>query len=117
DDFVHAGCKIVYQPISYLNIKRFYEFYKLLKEENFDVICTLNGNFGGIPITISRLAGIKKRIAWYRRSTDAFGNNPFKKLYNQFVNRLVRWNATSILSNSKFALERFHGKYFKNDPR
>lgn len=117
DEYVKAGCHVIYQSISYVNVGKFYQFYKLLKKEKYDVLCTLNGNFGGIPLTIARLAGIKKRIAWHRRSTDAFGNNPFKKVYNQFVNQLVRWNATSILSNSNFALKKFYGRYRENDPR
>src|SRR5699024_9011143 len=116
-EYIKAGCRVIYQSISYLNIGKFYQLYKWLKKENLDVVCTLNGNFGGIPLTVARLAGTHNRIAWHRRSTDAFGNNPFKKLYNKFVNQLLRWNATSILSNSNFALQNFYGRYRKNDPR
>jgi glycosyltransferase involved in cell wall biosynthesis len=66
---------------------------------------------------IANFADVRKRIAWHRRSTDAFGKNPFKKFYSRFANKLVRSHATHILSNSQFALENFYGKYLINDNR
>lgn len=115
--FIEAGSHIIYQPIGYLNPKQFHRFFNVLKKGQYDAVCTFTGNFGGVPLTIARLAGVSKRIAWHRRSTDAFGKNPLKRLYNQFINRLLRWNATAILSNSDFALEQFYGNYRKKDIR
>lgn len=117
EKFEALGCTIFYQKISYFNPFNFIKLYKLLEYYNFDVIGTFNGNFGGIPISIARLAGVPKRIAWYRRSTNAFGTNPLKLIYNQMVNRLVYHNATDILSNSRFALNSFYNHYWENDTR
>ncbi|AWI24447.1 glycosyltransferase [Flavobacterium pallidum] len=117
DDFAKAGAKIFYRSIGYLDIKKAKAFYDFLKSEGFDTICTFNGNFGGLPIAIAKKAGIKNRMAFYRRSTNAFGNNFFKKKYNDFANFLIRKNATGILSNSRAAFENFHKKYHKTDPR
>lgn len=117
EEFEKTGCSVIYKPIGYFNLKNFYNFYKFLKNQNFDSVCTFTGNFGGIPLTIARLAGVKKRIAWHRRSTDAFSRSFLKNSFNKFVNKLIRKNATSVLSNSRFALEYFYGNYYKNDPR
>lgn len=117
EDFAKAGAKIFYKSIGYFDIKKARAFYNLLKSEGFDTICTFNGNFGGLPIAIAKKAGIRNRMAFYRRSTNAFGNNLFKKKYNDFANFLIRKNATGILSNSQAAFENFHKKYYRNDPR
>lgn len=117
DDFENAGCKIFYQSIGYFDFYKLYKLYKLYKQHDFDVVANFNGNFSGLSLLIATLAGVPKKMAWHRRSTDAFGNNLFKKRYNSFVNQLVRWNATYILSNSQFALNNFYRDYQKNDKR
>jgi glycosyltransferase involved in cell wall biosynthesis len=117
DDFEKAGCKIIYQSIGYFDLHKSYKLYKLYKEHEFDVVTNFNGNFSGLSLLVASIACVPKKIAWHRRSTDAFGNNFFKKAYNRFANQLVRWNATHILSNSQFAFDNFYGKYQKNDKR
>lgn len=117
DLFLKEKCILHYKRISYLNPMKFFQIYKFFIKERFDVVCTFNGNFGGVPLLISNLSGIKKRISWYRRSSNAFGENRFKKFYNKLVNYLVRHNATVILSNSRYALESFHKAYYKKDNR
>lgn len=117
DLFEEAGCHIHYGSIGYYHPQRFYRFYRFLKQQSFDAVCTFNGNFGGVALTIARLAGVGCRIAWHRRSTNAFGENRFKLLFNKLVNSLVRWHATKILSNSKYALEQFYPGYWEKDSR
>lgn len=115
--FEEAGCHIHYGSIGYYHPRRFYRFYRFLRRESFDVVCTFNGNFGGVALAIAKLAGVNNRIAWHRRSTNAFGTNPLKLFFNDFVNRLIRLNATKILSNSKFALDQFYEGYWEKDSR
>lgn len=117
DSFENAGCKIIYQSIGYFNLFKAYKLFKLYKVHKFDVVLNFNGNFSGLSLLIATITGVPKKIAWHRRSTNAFGNNLFKKLYNWFSNQLVRWNATQILSNSQFALDNFYSNYPKNDKR
>lgn len=117
DLFDKAGCHIHYGSIGYYHPKRFYRFYRFLQRESFGVVCTFNGNFGGIALTIARLAGVKIRIAWHRRSTNAFGTNPMKLFFNGFANKLIRLNATKILSNSQYALDQFYEGYWEKDKR
>jgi glycosyltransferase involved in cell wall biosynthesis len=117
DDFEKAGCAIYYQSTGYFDLYKSYKLYKFYKDHKFDAVANFNGNFSGLSLLIATIAGVPQKIAWHRRSTDAFGNNLFKKSYNRFANQLVRWNATHILSNSQFALDNFYGSYQKNDKR
>lgn len=115
--FINAKVSINYLSIGYFNFIKVFSFYKLLKKNKFNVICTFNGNFGGLPLFVAKIAKVENRIAFYRRSTNAFGKNKFKLGYNKLANFLVRKNATSILSNSTFAFKNFHEKYYNSDPR
>lgn len=117
DEFAAANCALHYRSLGYINPIKSLKLYTFFKKEKFDVVCTFNGNFGGLALTIAKLAGIEQRIAWHRRSSDAFGNNPLKKLYNTCVNRLIRSNATAVLSNSKHALDKFYSIYYQGGAR
>ncbi|MCC5927639.1 MAG: glycosyltransferase [Cyclobacteriaceae bacterium] len=117
DNFLNFGCDVIYQRLGYVNTVTFLKFYSLIKIKNFDTVCSFIGNFGGVPLTIARIAGVKNRLAWHRRSTNAFKNTFGRNMYNRISNWLIRLNATSILSNSKFALDQFYGSYQNNDER
>ncbi|NDI97578.1 glycosyltransferase [Flavobacterium sp. LaA7.5] len=117
DKFVKAGVTIIYQSIGYFSPSKLFNFYRFLKKNKFDAICTLNGNFGGIPIMTARYAKVTKRVAFYRRSTNAFGNSSLKLFYNKLATFAVRNYATDILSNSEYALQNFHAGYYKKDNR
>ncbi len=117
DKFEKAGATIIYQSIGYFSISKIQRLYKLIKSLKIDTVCTFTGNFGGIPLMTAKNAGVKKRVAFYRRSTNAFGNNYLKLLYNKLATFAVRKYATDILSNSQFAFQNFHPGYYPNDPR
>jgi glycosyltransferase involved in cell wall biosynthesis len=115
--FENLNIPIYHQSLGYFNLKKMKSFYSLLKENNYDTICTFNGNFGGISLTIAKYAGVKNRLAFYRRSTNAFGNNVLKLLYNTFVSGLVRKNANIILSNSEAAFKNFHSDIYQKNKK
>lgn len=88
-----------------------------MRRSDFDVICDFTGNFAGLPLFMAKLAGIKKRIAFYRGSTNHFKETRFKLWYNAIVKRLVLYSATKVLSNSKAALDFFFPVRNKNSER
>jgi len=55
------------------------------------------------------MAGVKSRIGWHRRSTPAFSQTRAKKLYARLSVLLLEKTSTRILSNSRAALDFFHG--------
>lgn len=117
DQYAALGVKIIYKKFGYFNLKSFRFIYRLFKDSRYDTVCDFTDNFAGLALRAAKLAGVKKRMAFYRRSTIAFTPVLHKKLYNNFVNRLVYRNATDILSNSEAAFKNFFPDEYKTDKR
>jgi len=117
NEYQKTGVKLKHLPFDYINIFNWIDIYNYFKEENFYTVCDFGGNFAGITLLVAKLAGVNKRIVFYRRSSDAFKPTLPNKLYNYFVHRLVLRYATRILSNSAYALQFFFGPTSSSDPR
>ena len=114
-DYEQLGVRIVFKKTGYYNLILLFKLYKFFSVNNFSVVCNFSGNFSGPSLLLSKIAKIPCRIASYRRSSNAFGVNKLRSLYNYLCNRLVYFNATDILSNSEFALKVFFPLEYKND--
>ena len=110
DEYIKTGAKIVLMRMNYLNLKAWIILYKFFTHELFDTVCDMGANFAGIPLTIARMAGVKKRVAFYRQSSHLFPLTCLNVIYANFVNWLVYKNATAILANSCHALLFYFGK-------
>jgi len=55
----------------------------------------------------AKKAGVEKRVAAYRGTSDHFQKSILRILYNRWVHRLVYRNATNIVANSKVAFDYF----------
>lgn len=108
EDYKNTGAKIHLQPLGYFNLKSINWYYRFFKQQQFDTICDFNANFAGIPIWLSKRAGVKNRIAFYRQGKDHFKSSLIKKTYNQLVKSLVFKSSTQVLSNSYAALNYFY---------
>lgn len=109
--------QLIKMDIGYFNANSYYRVYKLLKDQNIDAVCDFTGNFAGLILFSAKLAGIKKRIAFYRGSSNHFKETFFRLMYNRLMLFLVKKNATKILSNSKTAIEYFFPNRNSNDKR
>ena len=117
NEYVKLGVNIVFKRFGYYNPIVFIQLFKYLFINKFEVICSFSGNFSGLSLLISNIAKIPIRIAFYRRSSNGFKINSIRLLYNYICNRLVYYNATNILSNSKFAFKVFFPLEYKNDSK
>ncbi len=117
DAFVAGGVTVRYQRIGYFSPFKMLRFYHYLKEARFDVVCTLNGVFGGLTLAIANVAGVQSRIGWHRRSTPAFRPTLGRRVYARIALWLLERNSTRILSNGRAALDHFHGRYWPKDDR
>ena len=115
--FEGAGAQVRYQRIGYASPLKIARFYRYLKDEDFDVVCTLNGVFGGLTLAAARLAGVQSRIGWHRRSTPAFKPTWLREQYSRLAVWLLEKSATRILSNGRAALDHFHGIHWEQDDR
>jgi glycosyltransferase involved in cell wall biosynthesis len=109
--------QVINVNVGHSNFFGWWKVFWLFKKGNFDSICDLTGNFGGLYLLLANLAGIKKRVAKYGLSSNHFDHSFFKTKYNAFVNYLVFKNATDIVTNSVTALNFFFPYRKENDPR
>lgn len=115
--YKQTGSRLFFKPLGYFSLPKMFWYYQFLKRNKFDTVCDFNSNFAGFPMLLSKLAGIKKRIAFYRQSSHHFKYNKYKILFANFLNNLVLNNATDILSNSEAAFNFFFKGKLKYDQR
>jgi len=99
--------EIIPLKLSYFNLFGYFRLYKLFIQNKPNTVCDFTGNFAGLVLFTASLAGVKKRLVFYRGSTNHFKESALKLKYNSFVNNLVKKYATKVLSNSQAALNFF----------
>lgn len=117
EGYAATGARLIYQKIGYFNLLNWFRLYRLFRSGQFQSVCDLTGNFGGIPLWVANFAGIPKRIAFYRLASNHFQETFFRLCYNRIVNYLVQKYATHILANSQTGLKFFFGKTLEEDKR
>lgn len=117
DDYLKETKNLYFMPLGYFNILNIIKYLKLFRNLKPIAVVDFNANFAGLPMFIAKVAGIKKRIAFYRQGKNLYKSNLLKYIYNLFVNRLVFKFSTSILANSKAALIFFFPYRNSNDFR
>lgn len=109
--------RLVKLHVGYYDLRAYFKIYQLIKKESYDSVCDFTGNFAGIILLVAKLSGVKRRISFYRGSTNHFKETKLRLLYNKAILALVKRNATKILSNSKTALDFFYPERDINDKR
>ena len=109
NEYIKTGAIVRPTTIGYFNVYAWFKLYKFFKSEKFNAVCDMRANFAGIPLTVARMANVKKRIAFFRQSSHHFTPTYFKLAYANLVNWLVYKNATTILANSQYALIFYFG--------
>lgn len=117
DNYLETGAKLIFKPLGYFSFLRIYDYFRFFKSQSFDVVCDFNANFAGLPLWIAKCAKIESRIAFYRQGRNHYKASVFKELYNKWANNLVFHSATTILSNSKSALDYFFSYRMIDDNR
>ncbi|MBC5642646.1 glycosyltransferase [Parabacteroides sp. BX2] len=108
NDYKDVSDEIILKPLGYFSIFAYIRFYLYLKKNNIDTICDFNGHFAGLSLVFGYFARVKKRITFYRGSTNHFKETKLRLLYNYLMKILVMLFATKILANSKTALDFFY---------
>lgn len=117
DDFERLGVKIIPMRLAYFNVSGYWNLYKLLKKMRFESICDFTGNFAAIPLLVAKFAGIKKRVVFYRGSTNHFKEDGFRLLYNKTLNLIIPKISSTVLANSKTSLNFFFKNKWQNNPK
>ncbi|MCF6351466.1 MAG: glycosyltransferase [Cyclobacteriaceae bacterium] len=114
NSYLKIGVSVKVIKAGYFNLFRWAQLFHFLRQNEFDSICDFTGNFGGIPMLLSRLAKIEKRVTYYPHSSHRFKVTLAKRVYVKIVNKLVFLHSTHIVANSKLALKVFF-PYLKSD--
>ncbi len=107
DEYSRLNVRIIFIPLSYFNPIRWMRYYKLFRSGAYHTVCDFNANFAGITMTIARMAKINRRITFYRQGSNHFKKTILKRIYNYLINKLVYFNSTVILANSKAGMDFF----------
>jgi glycosyltransferase involved in cell wall biosynthesis len=94
--------------LGFFDFKAYCNIYAILKKSNAQSVCDFTGNFAGLLLLVANIADIKKRVVFYRGSSNHFKETNFKLFYNKMMRYLVKKNATKVLSNSKASLDYFY---------
>lgn len=108
DEFINAGAHLVPFYLGYFNYGRFSRLRKEFENKKFDSVCDLTGSFGAFPLMVAKSAGIENRISFFRNSGEKFQKSAIKSLYHYIITKLLPHVSTSVLSNSKAALNHFY---------
>lgn len=117
DQFVDSGAEVIYLKLGYLDPVGTYRFVRLLKAYHLRSLVDFSGIFAGLTLWAANRAGIKRRIAFHRRSSFGFEPTWLRLLYARISTYLTEQVATHILANSQAALDFFHPRLSGNDQR
>lgn len=109
--------ELVKMDLTRFQIKPYQDFYSFVKSKNADSFVDFTGSYSGILMFLSNLAGLKKRILFYRGSSHDFEPSFLKRLFVDSLKLIARLNSTKILSNSMAAFDFYFPKRDLNDPK
>lgn len=115
--FEAAGAQTHHVSTGFISPRKALAFARFLRRYKFDAVMGLNGVFSGPAMQIARMVGVPRRIAWHRRSTPAYRPTLARRLYALQTRRWLEYSSTHILSNSRTALDHFHGRNWSDDSR
>ncbi|MFV8357451.1 glycosyltransferase [Flavobacterium sp. XS1P32] len=99
------------------NVVSYSKFYTILRKSKADSFVDFTGSYAGILMLLANLAGLEKRVLFYRGSSHDFQPTFYKILYVDFLKNLARLNATKILANSRAAFDFYFPKRDFNNPK
>lgn len=117
NEYKEVANEIILEPLGFFSITDYARLYKYLKNNKIDTVCDFTGNFAGLTLTCAYFANVKKRISFYRGSTNHFNETKLRLIYNSLMRNLVSLFSTKILSNSQAALDFFYPSRDYNDKK
>lgn len=111
------GGRIVRCPLGKNIFSFLWRFYRILKHGPYDVVHSHVLTFSGICLTVAKLAGVKKRIAHLRSTSDGKSGGLWRHFYRWLTKYLLVRNSTNIIGISTNVLTTWFGKDWCNNPK
>jgi glycosyltransferase involved in cell wall biosynthesis len=94
-----------------------FQFVRLLKTEQYDVVHSHVSLVSGIILLLARFAGIGNRVSHFRSTTDVASTSLLRRLRNVVLKRLLLSHAKKILGVSYGSLNGYWKGVWENDDR
>jgi len=110
-DYEKIGARVIRLRLGSSLSLRYIHLYRFLRQEHIDCVCDLEGDFGGLPMLTSLLAGVDRRLVFYRNWKYQFRPTLARLIFAKFLSVLALRCSTAILSNSEAALDSFQASW------
>lgn len=115
NEYCSTKVRFKFMRLGHTNVLLWIRYYFYILFVRYDLICDFEGNFSGVRTFIAYCARVKRRVVFYRQTSDLFEKRVFYISINKLMNKLVFKYATDILSNSSSAFSVFFSN--KTDSR
>lgn len=109
--------QLIKLDLTQYNFGSYSKFYQILRRSEAASFVDFTGSYAGILMLLASLAGIKRRVLFYRGSSHDFKPVLYKTVYVDLLKNLAKVNATKILANSKAAFDFYFPKRDLNDSK
>ena len=92
-------------------------FTDLLQRLDVDVLHSHVHYASGYLLWLAKRAGVRRRIAHFRNTSDGQGNGLRRRVQRAVMRRLIEWYATDILAVSEGTMAEAWGPDWNRDPR
>lgn len=92
-------------------------FVRLIRDRRIDVVHSHVHLSSGFILAVARAAGVRRRIAHFRSTSDGRGQSLGRRAYRAAMRRLLDLNATDILGVSEGCLHEGWSPTWARDPR
>jgi len=106
---------VLKKKVGNFHINHYIDLFFWLQKKKSYIVCDFTGNFAAPILELSKWVGIKKRIVFYRSSSNRFVETRLRLMINKLYNNLIKKSATHILANSDYAFKFFFN--CSDDPR
>jgi len=94
-----------------------WRFPRLLREVRPDVVHSAVATFSGVVLTLARLAGVRRRVAYFVSSADRHGTSLRGRVQRALARALIDWSATDIIAVCEAAMRGMWRENWRLDSR
>ncbi len=94
-----------------------WRFLRLLREVRPDVVHSAVATFSGVVLTLARLGGVRRRVAYFVSSADRHGDSLRGRVQRAFGRLLLDRFATDLIAVSEAAMRGLWREEWRIDPR
>lgn len=112
-----SNLEVIEMRVGFFDLVSCIRLRYFLNQNDIDTVCDFTGNFAGLIMWVAYSLDIRKRVVFYRNSTNRFSESILRNQYDALSKHLVKRYATNILCNSKAGLNFYFPKIWRENPK